>query len=101
MAARFVNSLPPSAVTLLEIREDDHADRDDGSGPHAGRAQPTPAAAPPGKVTIDVVTVNGSGCPAGTTAVATAADNTAFTVTTATTSPRPVPAPIPPTSART
>lgn len=42
---------------------------------------PTPAAAPSGKVTIDVVTVNGSGCPAGTTAVAAAADNTAFTVT--------------------
>jgi hypothetical protein len=37
--------------------------------------------APPGRVTIDVVTVNGSGCPAGTTAVATADDNTAFTVT--------------------
>lgn len=42
---------------------------------------PTPAATPSGKVTIDVVTVNGSGCPAGTTAVASAADNTAFTVT--------------------
>lgn len=36
---------------------------------------------PPGRVTIDVVTVNGSGCPAGTAAVASAADNTAFTVT--------------------
>ena len=36
---------------------------------------------PPGKITIDVATVNGSGCPAGTAAVATAADNTAFTVT--------------------
>ena len=37
--------------------------------------------APPGKVTIDVVTVNGSGCSAGSAAVAPAADNTAFTVT--------------------
>ncbi|MGI5212447.1 DUF4360 domain-containing protein [Plantactinospora sp. CA-290183] len=38
-------------------------------------------APPPDKITIEVVTVNGSGCPAGTVAVATAADNTAFTVT--------------------
>jgi hypothetical protein len=36
---------------------------------------------PPGKITVDVVTVNGSGCPAGTAAVAVADDNTAFTVT--------------------
>ncbi|MFI8939519.1 DUF4360 domain-containing protein [Streptomyces syringium] len=36
---------------------------------------------PPDKVVIDVVAVNGSGCPAGTAAVAVAADNTAFTVT--------------------
>ncbi|GAA3433660.1 DUF4360 domain-containing protein [Kutzneria kofuensis] len=41
-----------------------------------------PASAPPsGPVTVSVVTVNGSGCPAGTTAVAVASDNTAFTVT--------------------
>jgi hypothetical protein len=37
---------------------------------------------PPGeKITITVVTVNGSGCPAGTAAVAPSPDNTAFTVT--------------------
>ncbi|MBB5119440.1 hypothetical protein AF335_20515 [Streptomyces eurocidicus] len=36
---------------------------------------------PPDKVVIDVVAVNGSGCPAGTAAVAVAGDNTAFTVT--------------------
>jgi len=35
----------------------------------------------PDFVTIDVVTVNGSGCPAGTAAVAAADDRTAFTVT--------------------
>ncbi|MEV6671178.1 DUF4360 domain-containing protein [Streptomyces sp. NPDC051162] len=35
---------------------------------------------PPDKVVIDVVTVNGSGCPAGTAAVAVASDNSAFTV---------------------
>jgi hypothetical protein len=35
----------------------------------------------PDYVTIDVVTVNGSGCPAGTAAVASADDRTAFTVT--------------------
>jgi hypothetical protein len=40
------------------------------------------ADSPPGdRITVTVVTVNGSGCPAGTTAVAPAADNTAFTVT--------------------
>jgi len=36
---------------------------------------------PPGQITVDVVTVNGSGCPIGTAAVAVADDNTAFTVT--------------------
>ncbi len=40
-----------------------------------------PAVVPSERITIDVVTVNGSGCPAGTTAVAAAPDNTAFTVT--------------------
>jgi hypothetical protein len=36
---------------------------------------------PQDKIVIDVVTVNGSGCKAGTAAVAVSADNTAFTVT--------------------
>ncbi|MEJ8639840.1 DUF4360 domain-containing protein [Streptomyces sp. MS2.AVA.5] len=36
---------------------------------------------PPGKVVIDLETVNGSGCRKGTAAVAVASDNTAFTVT--------------------
>jgi hypothetical protein len=36
---------------------------------------------PPDKIVIDVVTVNGSGCPANTAAVAVAPNNTAFTVT--------------------
>ncbi|RDI59018.1 DUF4360 domain-containing protein [Nocardia pseudobrasiliensis] len=40
---------------------------------------PTPP--PPDKIVIDVVTVNGSGCPQGTAAVAVSPDNTAFTVT--------------------
>ncbi|MEV4439454.1 DUF4360 domain-containing protein [Streptomyces sp. NPDC049577] len=47
-------------------------------------ASPAAAAAqipPPDRVVIDVVAVNGSGCPAGTAAVAVAGDNTAFTVT--------------------
>ncbi|MFJ9798243.1 DUF4360 domain-containing protein [Streptomyces sp. NPDC101145] len=39
------------------------------------------AAAPPDKIVIEIATVNGSGCPAGTAAVAVAPDNTAFTVT--------------------
>jgi hypothetical protein len=37
--------------------------------------------APPDKIVIEVATVNGSGCPAGTAAVAVSPDNTAFTVT--------------------
>lgn len=36
---------------------------------------------PPEKIQISVNTVNGSGCPKGTAAVAVASDNTAFTVT--------------------
>lgn len=36
---------------------------------------------PPDKIVIDVATVNGSGCPQGSAAVAVADDNTAFTVT--------------------
>jgi len=41
-----------------------------------------PLSSPPSeRITIDVLTVLGSGCPAGTAAVAPSADNTAFTVT--------------------
>ncbi|MBN0044765.1 DUF4360 domain-containing protein [Streptomyces actuosus] len=36
---------------------------------------------PPDQIVIQVATVNGSGCPQGTTAVAVSEDNTAFTVT--------------------
>ena len=36
---------------------------------------------PPDKIVIDVATVNGSGCPAKSAAVAVSADNTSFTVT--------------------
>ena len=43
-------------------------------------AQANEEPVPPGKVTVNVVTVNGSGCPAGTAAVSAASDNTAFTV---------------------
>ncbi|MDG4790784.1 DUF4360 domain-containing protein [Micromonospora sp. WMMD1102] len=39
-----------------------------------------PVVTPAERITISVETVNGSGCPAGTTQVSTAADNTAFTV---------------------
>ncbi|GHE34499.1 hypothetical protein GCM10017673_41630 [Streptosporangium violaceochromogenes] len=40
-----------------------------------------PTVPPPDKIIIDVVTVNGSGCRPGTTAVAVSPDNMAFTVT--------------------
>src|SRR3712207_3571069 len=36
---------------------------------------------PPGQITVNVVTINGSGCKKGTAEVAVAPDNTAFTVT--------------------
>ncbi|MGJ3559453.1 DUF4360 domain-containing protein [Streptomyces sp. INA 01156] len=36
---------------------------------------------PSDKIVIDIATVNGSGCPKGTAAVAVSEDNTAFTVT--------------------
>jgi hypothetical protein len=36
---------------------------------------------PPGSITVEVLTVSGSGCPAGTATVAMSADNEAFTVT--------------------
>lgn len=45
--------------------------------PTTDRDMPTP----PDKIVIDVATVNGTGCPAGTAAVAVSPDNEAFTVT--------------------
>lgn len=52
------------------------------SGPLASGAPPIEwPNVPPGKITIDIVTVNGSGCPQGTAAVAVSPDNTSFTVT--------------------
>jgi hypothetical protein len=47
----------------------------------ASAAAVNAAATVPDKVVIDVATVNGSGCPAGTAAVAVSPDKTAFTVT--------------------
>ncbi|MFJ6939785.1 DUF4360 domain-containing protein [Streptomyces sp. NPDC101132] len=47
-------------------------------------AQPSPSSIvdpPPDRIVIDVATVNGSGCPKDTTALAVSEDNTAFTVT--------------------
>ncbi|RJQ73795.1 DUF4360 domain-containing protein [Pseudonocardiaceae bacterium YIM PH 21723] len=44
---------------------------------HAAAADAPPA----GKITVEVATVNGSGCPQGSSAVAAASDNTSFTVT--------------------
>ncbi|MFI9719652.1 DUF4360 domain-containing protein [Streptomyces sp. NPDC052396] len=43
-------------------------------------AAPVTGAPPPDKIVIDVVSVNGSGCPAGTANVLVSPDNTAFTV---------------------
>ncbi|MCP9962526.1 DUF4360 domain-containing protein [Streptomyces somaliensis] len=49
--------------------------------PQTAGAAGTGIVSPPDKIAIEVATVNGSGCPAGTAAVAVAPDNTAFTVT--------------------
>ncbi|GAA1270433.1 DUF4360 domain-containing protein [Kitasatospora nipponensis] len=46
----------------------------------AAQAQPADVT-PPGGFTVGLVSLNGSGCPAGTAAVATSPDQTAFTVT--------------------
>jgi hypothetical protein len=52
---------------------------------YAGTAAATPNAQflspPPDKVVVDLVTVNGSGCPVGSAAVSISEDSTAFTVT--------------------
>ncbi|MGW0546067.1 DUF4360 domain-containing protein [Streptomyces altiplanensis] len=47
----------------------------------ASAAPGTGIVAPPDKIVIEIATVNGSGCPQGTAAVAVSPDNTAFTVT--------------------
>ncbi|RKN43893.1 DUF4360 domain-containing protein [Streptomyces hoynatensis] len=47
----------------------------------APSALDTPESVPTEQIEISISTINGSGCPAGTAAVAPSADNTAFTVT--------------------
>jgi len=59
MLASIVLASPASATGRLEV----------------------PGPPPSDRIVIDLVTVNGSGCPLGTAAVAVAPDNTAFTVT--------------------
>jgi Domain of unknown function (DUF4360) len=48
---------------------------------HAAGYLDSPVPPPTDRIVIDLVTVLGSGCPTGTSAVAVAPDNTAFTVT--------------------
>jgi hypothetical protein len=48
------------------------------AAPVSATSRPTPG---PDKITVEIVTVNGSGCPQGTAAVAVSEDNTAFTIT--------------------
>ncbi len=52
---------------------------DSGTFAHETHRWTTPP--PTDKVVVDVVSVNGSGCPAGSAAVSVSPDNTAFTVT--------------------
>lgn len=49
------------------------------SGP-AAHADAELASAPDGRITVDVVTVNGSGCPRGSADVSVSGDNTSFSV---------------------
>lgn len=51
------------------------------STPLAASAGTSSIPTPPDEITIDIATVNGSGCPDGTAAVAVSPDNKAFTVT--------------------
>ncbi len=51
------------------------------STPLAASADTPSIPTPPDEITIDIATVNGSGCPDGTAAVAVSPDNEAFTVT--------------------
>src|SRR3712207_4673909 len=51
------------------------------ASPAAAQSTTDTSTPPPGRITVNVVTVNGSGCPWGTAAVAVSPDNTAFTVT--------------------
>lgn len=54
----------------------------DGTAQVGNRADATDSAVPsPGQVTLDVLSINGSGCPAGTARVSMSGDNTAFSVT--------------------
>jgi hypothetical protein len=46
--------------------------------PGAAEAEPAP---PPDRITVDLVSVNGSGCPPGTASVSVLPDNTGFRVT--------------------
>ncbi|MEX2984083.1 DUF4360 domain-containing protein [Streptomyces sp. C36] len=50
------------------------------SSPATATGWPGDGVPPPDKIVIDVVAVNGSGCPAGTAIVTVSPDNTAFTV---------------------
>lgn len=49
--------------------------------PFTPAAAPGPLTTPPGKITIDIASVNGTGCKPGSAAVAVTPDKTAFTVT--------------------
>ncbi|MET9700532.1 DUF4360 domain-containing protein [Streptomyces sp. NPDC006529] len=63
-------ALGAAALTLVAV-----------TAPTATARAAGPAAVPPGRITVEVVGANGSGCPTGTADVAAAPDGTAFTVT--------------------
>src|SRR3954452_1524840 len=71
--SRFGRTLAAAAATLVSAT----------AFAVPAQAAPLPVFTDPpnDKIVIDLVTINGSGCPAGTAEVATAPDNTAFTVT--------------------
>jgi Domain of unknown function (DUF4360) len=74
-----------AAATVLALSLSGSAPASSGSNHQDGAFSPalSPAlaqAVPPGEVTVDVLSVNGSGCPAGTATVTVSPDNTGFRV---------------------
>ena len=76
IAAKLGISLFGTLATVLALSLPGSAAAGAGSGQVSDPDSP-----PPDKIVVDVVTVNGSGCPAGTADVKVAPDNTSFNIT--------------------
>ncbi|HEU4425642.1 MAG TPA: DUF4360 domain-containing protein [Pilimelia sp.] len=76
VAAKLGTTLFVTLATVLALSLPGSAAAGSGSSRAGDTESP-----PPDRIVVDVVTVNGSGCPAGTAEVEVSPDNTAFTVT--------------------